>query len=91
MCFRDACALYPAETFASLICFRYGILRNVAVKASYHAGKGLRLRYETSRLFLAMVTFYAYSQNYRVITRGLRQRLSTILFSPVKFSYDRSI
>lgn len=63
MRFRDASLSYPAETFASLICFRYGIPRNVAVKASYHVEKGFRLRYETSRLFLAMVTSSAYSQN----------------------------
>lgn len=63
MRFRGASVLYPAEAFASLICFRYGIPRNVAVKASYHVEEGLRLRYETSRLFLAMVTSSAYSQN----------------------------
>lgn len=63
MRFTDASAFYPAETFASLICFRYGIPRNVAVKTSYHVEKSLRLRYEISRLFLAMVTSSAYSQN----------------------------
>jgi hypothetical protein len=54
----------PAKTFASVTCFRYGIPRNVAVKASYHAEKVLRLRYETSWLLLEMVTSSAYSQSY---------------------------
>jgi hypothetical protein len=63
----------------------------VAVKASYHVEKVLRLRYGIRRLFLAMVTSSAYSQHHRVITRGLQQRLSAMLFSPVKFSYDLNV